>query len=313
MTLIDSRIGIVVPTRNRPLNVLKFLAALERSTIHPAVCIIVDASDYNYAIPDCTFPLRLMRPGLRGQVKQRNYGICFLKEYSNIEYALLLDDDILLEPDAISEALAGASRYVSQDSDFVGFALNIVNMANSSGLFKRLLLHPRRPGVVTRAAFGSSLCNLDHDIECGWVLGGATLWNLDFLIHNPNDYPIEGKAYGEDFYYCSLVQAKAKFAGLAKAKCMHMDQYEINVDNCRISLREGISDTNVRIYIARRFPQYSITLTIVYVLWVGFLGGVLGIVTVRCKTFMFGVGRLLGLVKHRSLLDTNSARRANEV
>lgn len=299
MTLIDDRIGIVVPTRNRPLNVAKFLAAVERSTIYPAVCIIVDASDFDYDVPACTFPLRLMKPGLRGQVKQRNYGINLLKEFGNIEYALLLDDDILLEQDAISEALAGAARYVSQDSGFVGFALNIVNMGTSSRLSRRLLLHPKQPGVVTRAAFGSSLCNLDRDIECGWVLGGAALWNLDFLIENPNDYPLPGKAYGEDLYYCSMVYAHARFAAFSKARCLHMDQYEIKstIYSCRSLFRESVSDSKARMFIARKFPQYSVSLTIMHILWVGFLGVISGIATFKCEAIVFGAGRIVGLLK----------------
>lgn len=313
MTLIDERIGIVVPTRNRSSNVSKFLEAVEKSTIHPAICIIVDASDYDYAVPFCTFNLRLVSPGLRGQVKQRNYGVNILKDFGNIEYALLLDDDILLEPETIAEALAGAARYVRKDPGFVGFALNIVNMGNSARLARRLLFHPQKPGVVSRAAFGSSLCNLDRDIECGWVLGGAALWNLDFLIQNPNNYPILGKAYGEDFYYCSMVRAHARFAALSKARCMHIDQYGINASNCRSLLGEGISDTNVRMFIARRFSQYSITLTIIHVLWVGFLGAIFGMITGRCGTFMFGMGRLIGLVKRRLLLDAKSAQLASNV
>jgi len=313
MTLIDNRIGIVVPTRNRPLNVAQFLAAVEGSTIHPAVCIIVDASDFNYDVPACIFPLRLMRPGLRGQVKQRNYGISLLKEFGNIEYALLLDDDILLEPDAINEALAGAARYVNQDSGFVGFALNIVNMGKSSRLSRRLLLHPKQPGVVTRAAFGSSLCNLDRDIECGWVLGGAALWNLDFLIENPNNYPIQGKAYGEDFYYCSMMRAHARFAALSKARCRHIDQYGISAGSCRSLFGEGVSDTKVRMFIARKFPQYSVCLTIMHILWVGALGGGAGMVTCQCKAFMLGMGRLVGLVKRRLLLDAASVQIEHQI
>jgi glycosyltransferase involved in cell wall biosynthesis len=312
MTLPEHSIGIVVPTRNRPSNLAELLTSIERSTIHPAICVVVDASDFDYDLPACTFPLKFTKPCVRGQVKQRNYGIALLKSFGHINYALLLDDDILLDKDAINEALAGAARYANEDPRFVGFALNIVNIGNSSRLSRTLLFHPKKPGVVTRATFGSSLCNLDDDTECRWVLGGAALWNLNFLIQNPNNYPVEGKAFGEDFYYCSLVQAKARFAALAQAKCMHMDQYEINADNCRVSLREGISDTNVRLFIARRFPQYSITLTIFHILWVGFLGGVIGIFTGRCNTLMFGVGRLIGLVKRRLLLDTNSAQHAKE-
>lgn len=299
MTAIDSKIGIVVPTRNRPENIANLLASIEKSSIYPAVCIIVDASDFSYETPACSFPLLFETPSIRGQVKQRNYGIHLLREFGNVEYALLLDDDIVLEPDTIHEAIAGVGRYVSNDPGFVGFALNIINLRKSNHLFRRLLLYPKKPGIVTMSTFNSSLSNLDSDIESDWVLGGAALWNLDFLIRNPSDYPFSGKAYSEDLYYCSMVRCHARFAALSKAKCAHVDPYEIrNSDNiCRSAYREGVNDAQIRVFIAKSFRQYSVPMTAIHILWVGFLGTMFGLALLDCAAFMLGIGRITGLMK----------------
>lgn len=299
MTATDAKIGIVVPTRNRPKNIANLLASIEKSTIHPAVCIIVDSSDFVYEIPNCNFPLLFETPGIRGQVKQRNYGISLLKGFENVEYVFLLDDDIVLEPDAIREAISGIKRYVSNDPRFVGFALNIINLRKSNHIFRRLLLHPKKPGVVTMATINSSLANLDCDIESDWVLGGAGVWNLDFLIKNPSDYPFSGKAYSEDLYYCSMVRDNARFAALSKAKCTHVDPYEIrNSDNfCGSAYCEGINDAKIRMFIAKSFRQYSVFMTAIHILWVGVLGMVFGLALLDRVAFMLGFGRITGLIK----------------
>ena len=303
MAMIDTKIGIIVPTRNRPENIRNLLASIERSTIHPAICIIVDSSDFIYKIPSCSFPLLLESPSLRGQVKQRNYGINLLKEFGGVEYALLIDDDIVLKPDAILEAITGVRRHASSDPRFVGFALNVTNLRKSNHLFRRLLLHPKKPGAVTMSTFCSSLSNLDSDTECDWVLGGAAIWNLDFLIKNPNDYPLTGKAYGEDLYYCSKVRGHARFTALSKAKCMHVDHYEIRIsDNiCRSAYHEGINDTRTRIFIARSFCQYSVSMTATHILWAGFIGAIFGLTVFDRTAFMLGIGRIAGLMKPRSI------------
>ncbi len=299
MIALNTKVGMVVPTRNRPENIANLLASIERSTIHPAVCIIVDSSDFAYEFPVCSFPLLFETPGIRGQVNQRNYGIRLLKEFADVEYALLLDDDIVLEPDSIREAIEGIGRYVSKDRRFVGFALNVVNLKKSNHIYRRLLLHPKKPGTVTKSTFCSSLSNLDSDAECDWVLGGAAVWNLDFLLKNPSDYPFSGKAYSEDLYYCSIVRDRARFAALSKARCAHVDYYEIKkADNTsRLAYIEGVNDAKIRVFIAKNFRQYSVPMTAMHILWVGCLGMVFGSAKLDRTALMLGIGRITGLMK----------------
>jgi hypothetical protein len=275
------------------------LTSLEASTVHPAVCIIVDASDADYELPKCTFKVVIATPGIRGQVKQRTHGIVQLKATSGIRYAMVLDDDIVLEADAIEKAIAAVERYAATDPRVVGFALNITNLRKASHLYRRLLFHPRSPGRVTASTFSSSLAGLTADIECDWVLGGAALWNLDFLYANPSNYPFAGKAYSEDLYYCSMVGERGKFVALAAVRCAHVDHYEIRKakELGREAYREGVNDSRIRMSIARTFHQYSVSLTVIHILWVGFAGIVFGTVAFDRAALMLGCGRLAGLLK----------------
>jgi glycosyltransferase involved in cell wall biosynthesis len=295
---INYKFGIVIPTRNRPENVRNLLSSIERSTIYPAQCILVDSSDFKYDLLSCSFPLLFVTPNINGQVNQRNYGIRLLNECGNVDYVFLLDDDIVLEPDTIHGALDGIRKFISIDPMFIGFALNITNLVSSNNLNIRLLLYPRQPGLVTKSAFNSSLANLDRDVECDWVLGGAAVWSMDFISKNPNDYPFTGKAYSEDLYYCSKVRYRARFAAICKARCSHIDNYEIRVSK-RIeyaAYREGFNDAKIRIHISKSFPQYSVFLTILHMLWVGVVGMGYGMVFFDRAAFFVGVGRVVGLM-----------------
>ena len=298
-----SRVGIVVPTRNRSNNVLALLSALERSSVYPEVCLIVDSSDNEYSLPETSFPVLLLRPGIKGQVAQRNFGIDYLRETRSIEYALLLDDDIVLEKNAIREAIDSIQRFKEKDSLYVGFSLNITNFRNAGHLVRRLLLHPNKPGAVTKGAMNSSLCNANKDVECDWVLGGAAIWDLDFLCAHRNNYPFAGKAYAEDLYFSSKVHGHGKFAVISGARCGHFDQYRSGFDSkCMPFYFEGEKETAVRVFIAASFPQYSETRAKFHILWIAVLGILSGVLTFKCAPFMLGIGRISGLIRARKII-----------
>ena len=122
---------------------------------------------------------------------------------------------------------------------------------------------------------------------------------FDFLIKNPSDYPFSGKAYSEDLYYCSIVRDHARFAALSKARCAHIDFYEIKkADNIsRLAYIEGVNDAKIRIFIAKNFRQYSVPMTAMHILWVGCLGVVFGSASLDRTAFMLGIGRITGLMK----------------
>ena len=295
----DIKFGIVVPTRNRPQNLVNLLKSIENSKLHPAALILVDFSDFHYDLPECTFPVLFERPGIEGQVNQRNYGVNLLNKLKLVDYVLILDDDIVLEVDAISECISTATYYVKQDLRFVGFSLNIVNLKSSNDLFRKMLLYPKKPGLVRITTFNSSLCDLSQDTECDWVVGGAALWSIDFLNRHPNNYPFSGKAYGEDLFYCSQVHNVARFAASSKAKCSHIDSYSTSQINNSFYVRynEGVSDTNLRLYLARSFYMYSLPLTIFHILWSGFLGIVYGFMKLSAQHIALALGRIAGILK----------------
>lgn len=301
-SLVDVRVGVVIPTRNRPRNISKLLVSIEKSTLHPSLCVIVDSSSERYELPECSFNFLFVNPGITGQVNQRNYGFNIINQYSNIEYIFVLDDDIELDRFAISEALIGINKYLLSDDKFVGFSLNIKNLPSSATCAKKILLFTRKPGVVLKSSFNTALSNISCDFECDWVSGGAAVWRKDFICKNPNDYPFLGKAYGEDLYYCSKVRAIARFGAIHKSLCLHNDEYGRDYLLVGISsaYNEGLNDCLVRKFIAKKFPQYSLSLMKLHMLWVGLMGIGYGLISVK-KIFVFvGLGRVAGLFQSES-------------
>jgi glycosyltransferase involved in cell wall biosynthesis len=294
MTNIAPNLGIVIPTRNRHRNLDQLLLYLDKSSMYPSRCIIVDSSDFLYRAPAVKFSLEVVRAPQKGQVRQRNHGISLLSLNSEIKYVLILDDDILLGEETIRQAMLRATICRGEDPQFVGFGLNL--QTRRRDILSAIMLYPVAPGVVTRSCVGSAPKNLTQDISCDWVLGGCTLWDLNFLVSNPNDYPFEGKAYAEDLYFCSLVSHKAKFMALSEARCMHIDQYN-EANGLKELCFAGIDDVRVRLYISKRFSKYSQILTWLHLFWIGILGFFYGLITLRRERVFLGGGRVLGLLK----------------
>ena len=95
----DLKISVIVATKDRKADLLKFIESLNRQTVFPDEFLIVDASDNPFVdeikkvvIDKYQFKYIKAEPGL---TKQRNVGI----KKSMGEILCFFDDDIVLEPD----------------------------------------------------------------------------------------------------------------------------------------------------------------------------------------------------------------------
>ena len=64
-----------------------------------------------------------------------------------------------------------------------------------------------------------------------------------------------------------------------------------------VRYNEGVSDTNLRLYLARSFYMYSLPLTIFHILWSGFLGIVYGFMKLSAQHIALALGRIAGILK----------------
>jgi glycosyltransferase involved in cell wall biosynthesis len=215
------RLAFVVPTKDRPDDLRKMLESLARQTKIPDQIIVVDGSAPDIRKVVDSFPelpleyVRVFPPSL---AKQRNAGMARIDP--NITLAGYLDDDIVLEPNAVAAIL----EYWDQaDPQLGGTVFNITNTALPRWTWIKSLLgldHPT-PGRLLKTGCTSILGNQDRDIETDWLCGGVTVWRREVIESYGYDEWFRGTGYLEDVDYSFNVRGKYRLALVANARLAH--------------------------------------------------------------------------------------------
>jgi GT2 family glycosyltransferase len=216
-----NKVAFVVPTKDRPDDLRRMLASLEAQTRLPDQVIVVDGSDPDIRHVVEAFPrlgidyVRVFPPSL---AKQRNAGM--LKLRADVTLAGYLDDDVVLETDAIEKMLEYWDR---AGSDLGGTVFNITNTpppnwVRVKGLFG--LDHPVA-GRVLPTGCTSILGNQITDIDVDWLCGGATVWRREVVERYPYDEWFQGTGYLEDVDYSFRVRGRYRLALVAAARLAH--------------------------------------------------------------------------------------------
>lgn len=216
-----NRIAFVVPTKDRPDDLHRMLASLAAQTRLPEQIIVVDGSDPDIRHVIAGFPrlnidyVRVFPPSL---ARQRNAGMQRLRD--DITLAGYLDDDVVLEPDAIEKMIAYWDRAAD---DLGGTIFNITNTPPPNWVRIKSLfgLDDRTPGRVLPSGCTSILGNQQSDIETDWLCGGATIWRREVIDRFPYDEWFAGTGYLEDVDYSFNVRGKYRLALVAGARLAH--------------------------------------------------------------------------------------------
>lgn len=218
---VTDRLAIVVPTKDRPDDLRALLNSLEAQTRKPDQIIVVDGSDPDIRHVVDSFPnlplvyVRVFPPSL---ARQRNAGMAKMGE--NITLAGYLDDDIVLEPDAIEKMM---SYWAKAAPDVGGVAFNITNFPYPRFIgAKRLFwIDSYEPARVLASGFVSSLGFQDRDIEADWLCGGATIWRREVIESYSYDDWYQGMGFMEDVDYSFTVREKYRLVLLSSARLAH--------------------------------------------------------------------------------------------
>src|SRR4029453_15723924 len=119
------RIAFVVPTKDRPEDLRKMLASLAAQTRRPDQGIVVDGSDppvREVGEQASALGAEYVREFPPSLARQRNAGMARLR--GDITLAGYLDDDIVLEPDAVQRML---EFWQNAGADTGGAAFTITN------------------------------------------------------------------------------------------------------------------------------------------------------------------------------------------
>lgn len=262
MTEFKHRLAFIVPTRNRPGLLKNLLASIKAQTVQPVQVIIVDGSDepiepsireYLSATVTC---IRVFPPGL---TKQRNAGITALGE--NITLAGFVDDDIVLEPDAV-EALLRFWEHCPEDVGGTSFHITNTESAHPVVRFLAKLLGSLfrydsfKQGAVLRSGFQTMVWPVREDTYAQWLCGGATIWRKAVLQEFKFDEELGGSSYVEDLDFSYSVARKHRLAVLKDSRVQH---YPPPFDRRRCYAL-GRFNIQQRYYFVRKHPELSVLL-----------------------------------------------------
>jgi glycosyltransferase involved in cell wall biosynthesis len=215
------RIAFVVPTKDRPDDLRKLLASLAAQTRRPDQVIVVDGSEppVREVVEQAgALGVEYVREFPPSLARQRNAGMARLR--ADITLAGYLDDDIVLEPEAVQRMLEFWER---ARPDAGGAAFTITNNPQPRGLrFKQALgIDHARPGRVLPSGFVSSILPQPADLETEWLYGGATVWRREVIAAYSYDEWFVGTGYMEDVDFSCSVRDRYRLFVVAAARLAH--------------------------------------------------------------------------------------------
>lgn len=245
------RLAFIVPTKDRREDLERLLNSFHEQTGKPDQVVVVDGGDDTVedlvaSYPD--LPLDYVRVYPPGFTKQKNAGASAIAE--GITLVGYLDDDIVLEPDAI-EAMMRFWESAAEDTGGAGF--HITNMSpKPSTTFTRVFgTHDGRGGAILPSGFNVILWPVARDTEVSWLCGGATVWRREIVEGVEHDEWFAGYGHMDDVDYSCMVNGRWRLWVVADARLAHNERPVPPAKEYAF----GVYDTVNRYYLVRKYPS----------------------------------------------------------
>lgn len=249
-------LAFVIPTKDRGEDLRRMLASLVAQTRLPDQVIVVDGG--GTAVSWCAVEfaelhidyVRILPPSLSAQ---RNAGMAMLRP--EITHAGYLDDDVLLEFDAVREM---ASFWGAAGLDVGGAAFNVVNNSLLSEPVPRRGLggDGGGSGRVAQSGFVHELGEVRENLETDWLCGGATVWRREVIEKYSYDNWFQGTGFMEDVDFSFGVRERYRLFVVAAARLAHYTQ-PVRADRQWLFGKWQVVN---RMYIVRKYRHRGLSL-----------------------------------------------------
>lgn len=229
----SSGLGLVVPTKDRPKDLLALLENLESQTLPPQEVVIVDGSDRPVQSliesRKCSFKVDYIRHRPPSAAAQRNAGIERLK--GRYPFIGLLDDDIKLAPDALECMLRFWASEKARGVAGTAFCQEGKEQIGAKGWLKRsrlaegLGLYSRRPGGVAASGWHALVGTVTEDTPVEWLQTGAAVWRAEVFDRHSFDEFYHTYSYLEDLDFSYGVSRGSRLMVVASARYRHFDHH----------------------------------------------------------------------------------------
>ncbi len=254
-------IAVVVPTKDRPEDLLRLLRSLAGQSCLPAEIIVVDGGDVSIApiLRDPTLSslaLRYERCRPPSASRQRNRGLRLVSP--DIPLIGFLDDDCTLESEAMARML---DFWAAAGTDVGGASFNLINhpavfAADWKRLpwVERLGLYSGLPGAVLPSGFQVMIGHVLKNLDVRWMGTGASVWRKSVFEDFDFDEWYTGYSYLEDLDFSYRVGRRYRLVAVAGADYRHLHAPQGRGSGYVFGLREAAN----RIHFVRKNPELSL-------------------------------------------------------
>jgi len=287
-------IAFVVPTKDRPDDLRKMLASLAQQTRLPDQVIVVDGSDppVRHALDTVAeLAIDYVREFPPSLARQRNAGMARVR--ADITLAGYLDDDIVLEPDAVQRML---DFWRSAGGDVGGAAFTITNNPPPGAvkLKQFFAIDHARPGRVLASGCASTITPQPADLQTEWLYGGATVWRRAVIERFPYDEWFVGTGFMEDIDFSYTVGARYRLFVVAAARLAHYSR-PVRTDRQRLLGKWQVVN---RMHVVRKHRARGLSVAAAWCASLGlfFLNFAAAVVRRRRDPFNRALGNAAGMV-----------------
>lgn len=291
--------SLIIPTRNRPYQVINLLKQFKLLKVNFFEILIIDSSDLkqNKILKELVkkFTVRLFHT-IPSTSFQRNYGL--IKKNQETEYVMFLDDDVIFFQDAFYEMNKLIIKY-KKDSSISCFGFNQIHKnlkknpietLKHSKLIKLLGIYSDQPGSVLRTGWHTKILNVKKNSYVDWMYTTACVYKSKVINCLRFDESLGKYSYLEDLdFSLNLKKIKKKIIISYLARFVH----PLNID--RSSFLFGIAEVFNRYKIVKK---YNLSVPFFFIgVFLRFLLSLLGIIKFNKNLFLRALGNILGVIK----------------
>jgi GT2 family glycosyltransferase len=254
-----NHLAVIIPTKDRPLELRNLLINLEQQSLLPEQVIIIDSGKGNSVSlatehPKLNICYEIFYPP--SAARQRNKGLKYL--IPSIAYIAFFDDDIALDPSAIENAIS----FLEQAPPDVGaISLNLLNhprpefpLLKGLPIAEWLGLYSQQKGVVLRSGFQILIGTVKQPIQIELFPSGAFVCRREILSFIEFDPWFQAYSYLEDLDFSYRLGKRRKLMAIPSARFIHLESQSGKEKGFQFGQKEVLN----RIYFVRKHQELSI-------------------------------------------------------
>lgn len=233
------KVSVIIPTKDRPKDIVDCIASIRAQTLLPDELIIVDASSdqsLKGRLEENLLGVRFKVIYLRadpGLTHQRNIGV----KASSGEIVFFLDDDIVLEEDFIEKIIKVFENDTEgQIGGCMGTMLGAESRKFNISMLVRTVFFLSMPGdgYFRLSGFPTHIHHSENPCFVQCLSGGLTAYRREVLNRFSFDENLVGYGAMEDDDFSYRVSQEYKLSYEPAARCLHRNS-QVGRDNPRVS------------------------------------------------------------------------------